>query len=152
CIRLIAEFHKDLGLEKGSALVSSDSTAGRKRVVLDLAYKNKVFEILVQVAKTLISLDDLETVLDRVMDLIFEYLPIDRAFLLLEEQGELRLRINRFKSGQRMTTDGTLPYSRTIVDMVVRDKVAVLPSAAQRDGRVEAGPCIRLPHHRTALC
>jgi len=152
CIRPIAEFNKDFGLEKGPAPVSSDSTAGRKRVVLDLAYKNKVFEILVQVAKTLISLDDLETVLDRVMDLIFEYLPIDRAFLLLEEQGELRLRINRFKSGQRMTTDGTLPYSRTIVDMVVRDKVAVLTSDAQRDERFEAGQSIRLQQIRSAMC
>ena len=43
--------------------------------MLDLAYKNKVFEILVQVAKTLISADDLATVLDKVMDLIFEFLP-----------------------------------------------------------------------------
>src|SRR5438552_557931 len=152
CIRPIAEFNKDFGLEKGSALVSSDSTAGRKRVVLDVAYKNKVFEILVQVAKTLISLDDLETVLDKVMDLIFEYLPIDRGFLLLEERGDLRLRINRFKSGQRMTTDGTLPYSRTIVDMVVRDKVAVLTSDAQRDERFEAGQSIRLQQIRSAMC
>jgi len=152
CIRPIAEFNKDFGLEKGSALVSSDSTAGRKRVVLDVAYKNKVFEILVQVAKTLISLDDLETVLDKVMDLIFEYLPIDRGFLLLEEHGDLSLRISRFKSGQRMSTDGTLPYSRTIVDMVVRDKVAVLTSDAQRDERFEAGQSIRLQQIRSAMC
>jgi adenylate cyclase len=152
CIRPIAEFNKDFGLEKGPGPVSSDSTAGRKRVVLDVAYKNKVFEILVQVAKTLISLDDLETVLDKVMDLIFEYLPVDRGFLLLEEQGDLRLRINRFKSGQRMTTDGTLPYSRTIVDMVVRDKVAVLTSDAQRDERFEAGQSIRLQQIRSAMC
>ncbi|HZI65348.1 MAG TPA: FHA domain-containing protein, partial [Thermoanaerobaculia bacterium] len=138
CIRPIAEFNQDFGLEKVAAPLT-DSTADRKRVVLDVAYKNKVFEILVQVAKTLISLDDLETVLDRVMDLIFEYLPVDRGFLLLEERGNLQLRISRFKSGQRMTTDGSLPYSRTIVDMVVREKVAVLTSDAQQDERFEAG-------------
>jgi hypothetical protein len=51
------------------------------------AYKNKVFEILVQVAKALISVDDVETVLGKVMDLIFEHLPVDRGFLLLEEDG-----------------------------------------------------------------
>jgi adenylate cyclase len=106
----------------------------------------------VQVAKTLISLDDLETVLDKVMDLIFEYLPIDRGFLLLEEQGELSLRISRFKSGQRMTTDGSLPYSRTIVDMVVREKVAVLTSDAQQDERFEAGQSIRMQQIRSAMC
>jgi adenylate cyclase len=151
CIRPIAEFNQDFGLEK--AIPSpSDSTADRKRVVLDVAYKNKVFEILVQVAKTLISLDDLETVLDKVMDLIFEYLPVDRGFLLLEEQGQLQLRISRFKSGQRMTTDGSLPYSRTIVDMVVREKVAVLTSDAQQDERFEAGQSIRIQQIRSAMC
>ncbi|HEV8231926.1 MAG TPA: FHA domain-containing protein, partial [Thermoanaerobaculia bacterium] len=129
CIRPIAEFNRDFGLEKSATPIpGAESTADRKRVVLDVAYKNKVFEILVQVAKTLISLEELETVLDKVMDLIFEYLPVDRGFLLLEENGGLQLRISRFKSGQRMTTDGSLPYSRTIVDMVVRDKVAVLTS------------------------
>ena len=152
CIRPIAEFNQDFGLEKVTAPTASESTANRKRVVLDVAYKNKVFEILVQVAKTLISLDDLETVLDKVMDLIFEYLPIDRGFLLLEEQGGLGLRISRFKSGQRMTTDGSLPYSRTIVDMVVRDKVAVLTSDAQQDERFEAGQSIRMQQIRSAMC
>jgi adenylate cyclase len=155
CIRPIAEFNQDFGLEKAAtpgAPSSTESTANRKRVVLDVAYKNKVFEILVQVAKTLISLDDLETVLDKVMDLIFEYLPVDRGFLLLEEGDALRLRISRFKSGQRMTTDGSLPYSRTIVDMVVREKVAVLTSDAQQDERFEAGQSIRMQQIRSAMC
>jgi adenylate cyclase len=153
CIRPISEFNLDFGLEKGAAPPAQvESTADRKRVVLDVAYKNKVFEILVQVAKTLISLEELETVLDKVMDLIFEYLPVDRGFLLLEEKGGLQLRISRFKSGQRMTTDGSLPYSRTIVDMVVRDKVAVLTSDAQQDERFEAGQSVRLQQIRSAMC
>jgi adenylate cyclase len=153
CIRPISEFNLDFGLEKSSAPPAHvESTADRKRVVLDVAYKNKVFEILVQVAKTLISLEELETVLDKVVDLIFEYLPVDRGFLLLEEKGGLQLRISRFKSGQRMTTDGSLPYSRTIVDMVVRDKVAVLTSDAQQDERFEAGQSVRLQQIRSAMC
>ncbi|HEX9149460.1 MAG TPA: adenylate/guanylate cyclase domain-containing protein [Thermoanaerobaculia bacterium] len=153
CIRPIAEFNLDFGLEKSDTpRPAIESTADRKRVVLDLAYKNKIFEILVQVAKTLISLEDLETVLEKVIDLIFEYLPVDRGFLLLEENGALRLRISRFKGGQRMTTDGSLPYSRTIVDMVVRDKVAVLTSDAQRDERFEAGQSVRIQQIRSAMC
>jgi adenylate cyclase len=153
CIRPISEFNLDFGLEKVSTPPAHvESTADRKRVVLDVAYKNKVFEILVQVAKVLISLEELETVLEKVVDLIFEYLPVDRGFLLLEEKGGLQLRISRFKSGQRMTTDGSLPYSRTIVDMVVRDKVAVLTSDAQRDERFEAGQSVRLQQIRSAMC
>ena len=151
CIRPIAEFNLDFGLEKEAA-PPPDSTQHRKRAVLDVAYKNKVFEILVQVAKTLISADDLETVLAKVMDLIFEYLPIDRGFLLLEEQGNLALRLSRYKSGRRPTSDGSAPYSRTIVDMVVRQKVAVLTSDALADERFEAGASIRMQQIRSAMC
>lgn len=151
CIRSIAEFNLEFGLDK-SVDLSPESTDHRKRAVLDVAYKNKIFEILVQVAKTLISADDVETVLDTVMDLIFEYLPVDRGFLLLEEGGELKLRVTRLKSKQRITADGSVPYSRTIVDMVVRQKVAVLTSDAQTDERFEAGMSIRMQQIRSAMC
>ena len=152
CIRPIAEFNLDFGLEKSGEIAAGESTAHRKRAVLDVAYKNEVFEILVQVAKTLISADDVETVLAKVMDLIFEYLPVDRGFLLLEEAGELQLRISRFKSKQRQSSDGSPPYSRTIVDMVVRQKVAVLTSDAQADERFESGMSIRMQQIRSAMC
>ena len=46
-IRPIAELNQDFGLEK-SAVPLSDSTAQRRRAELDVAYKNRVFEILVQ--------------------------------------------------------------------------------------------------------
>ncbi len=152
CIRPIAEFNRDFGLEKSDEIAPPESTDHRKRAVLDVAYKNKVFEILVQVAKTLISADDVETVLDKVMDLIFEYLPVDRGFLLLEESGTLQLRVTRMKSTTRQTTDGSAPYSRTIVDMVLNQKVAVLTSDAQADERFDAGMSIRMQQIRSAMC
>ncbi|MGE5278139.1 MAG: adenylate/guanylate cyclase domain-containing protein [Acidobacteriota bacterium] len=151
CIRPIAEFNQDFGLEKDAA-PAPESTENRKRVALDVSYKNKVFEILVQVAKTLISADDVETVLAKVMDLIFEYLPVDRGFLLLEEGGQLQLRMSRFKSQRRATADGSVPYSRTIVDMVMGKKVAVLTSDAQVDERFGAGMSIRMQQIRSAMC
>jgi len=153
-IRPLAEFNEDFGLEKDLA-PAADSTVFKKRGSLDLAYKNKVFEILVQVAKTLISADELETVLDKVMDMIFEYLPVDRGFLLLmDEAGELKTRVARVKTS-RMTTasqEGEVPFSRTIVDMVVRQKVAFLTSDAQKDDRFDMGQSIRIQHIRSAMC
>jgi adenylate cyclase len=151
-IRPIAEVNEDYGLEPGIARPAADSTVGRKRAALDVAYKNRVFEILVQVARALISADDLATVLEKVMDVIFEFLPADRGVLLLEEDGALQLRISRFKSKKRSTADGQTPYSRTIVDMVVRDKVAILTSDAQSDERFESGESIRMQQIRSAMC
>jgi len=152
-IRPLEEFNQDFGLEKDLP-PPADSTVFRKRGSLDLAYKNKVFEILVQVAKTLISADELETVLEKVMDLIFEYLPVDRGFLLLmDEAGDLKTRVARVKSS-RMTSmaEGEVPFSRTIVDMVVRQKVAFLTSDAQKDDRFDMGQSIRIQHIRSAMC
>jgi adenylate cyclase len=155
-IRPLADFNEDFGLEKNLPVgpVGTDSTVGRKRGVLDVAYKNKIFEILVQVAKTLISADDLETVLEKVMDLIFEYLPVDRGFLLLQDDsGELKTRVARVKSPRLSTgTEGEVPFSRTIVEMVVRQKVAFLTSDAQADQRFDVGKSIRIQHIRSAMC
>jgi GAF domain-containing protein len=78
---------------------------------------------------------------------------VDRGFLLLEEaDGTLRLSISRFKSKKRMTSDGAAPYSRTIVDMVVKQKVAILTSDAQTDERFESGDSIRIQQIRSAMC
>src|SRR4051812_24657784 len=52
-IRPIAEFNEDYGLEPG--ITPTDTTADRKRAAPDAAYRNRVFEILVQVARALIS-------------------------------------------------------------------------------------------------
>jgi adenylate cyclase len=151
CIRPISEFNRDFGLEPGSSEIP-ETTETRKRAALDVVYKTKVFEILVQVAKTLISADEVEAVLAKVMDLIFEYLPVDRGFLLLEEKGNLVMRMSRFKSQHRGTSDGSAAYSRTIVDMVMGQQVAVLTSDAQVDERFGAGLSIRMQQIRSAMC
>ncbi|HEY7862916.1 MAG TPA: adenylate/guanylate cyclase domain-containing protein, partial [Thermoanaerobaculia bacterium] len=151
CIRPISEFNLEFGLEKGPVF-APESTERRKRVVLDDAYRTRVFEILVQVAKTLISVEDVHAVLGTVMDLIFEYLPVDRGFLLLREGDKLELRVSRLKGSSRATTDGSPPYSRTIIDMVLKDQVAVLTSDALADERFEAGMSIRLQQIRSAMC
>jgi adenylate cyclase len=88
------------------------------------------------------------------MDLIFEYLPVDRGFLLLtDDTGDLKTRVARVKSS-RMTTnvEGEVPFSRTIVDMVVRQKVAFLTHDAQKDDRFDMGQSIRIQHIRSAMC
>jgi hypothetical protein len=45
-----------------------------------------------------------------------------------------------------------VPFSRTIVDMVVRQKVAFLTSDAQKDDRFDMGQSIRIQHIRSAMC
>ena len=83
-IRRISDFNSEFGLdmaelEKPTApRVSSD--AGMREAV---ASREKVFQVLVQVAKVLLQSEDLESLLNTVMDIIFKYLPVERGLIIL---------------------------------------------------------------------
>lgn len=153
-IRSLADFNQDFHIDNGTP-VPTDNTTMRKRGELDVAYKNRIFEILIQVARTLISSDDLALVLENVMDLIFEYLPVDRGFLLLNDKDDqLETRVARVKPGRATGSggDSDVPFPRTIVEMVMRQKVALLTSDAQSDRRFDAGESIVMQQVRSAMC
>jgi adenylate cyclase len=138
--RPLAEFNQQFGLE------------GQPAVAAAVGERERVFEILAQVAKTLIQVEDLQPVLDKVMDVVFEYLRVDRAFIVLfDDEGAPKLELFR----TRDSVDGgtpEVPISRTILDTVTRQKVAVLTHDAQADERFEAGQSIRIHQIRSAMC
>jgi adenylate cyclase len=141
-LRPLSEFNQDYGLEGRSGESTTGVAVGRERV----------FEVLAQVGKTLIEVEDLEPVLDQVMDVVFEHLLVDRGFIVLfDEEGAPQL--ERFRT--RESADGVtpeVPISRTILDMVTQQKVAILTHDAQSDQRFEAGRSIRIHQIRSAMC
>jgi adenylate cyclase len=143
-LRPLTEFNNDYGLEgEPSGAVAPTSDDGSR---------GRVFEILAQVAKTLIQAEDLAPVLDKVMDLVFIHLMVDRGFIVLfDDEGEPRLELYRATEpeGGEATE---VPISRTILDLVVGQKVAVLTHDAQADHRFEAGQSIRIHQIRSAMC
>ncbi len=140
-LRPLSEFNQDYGLE-GSASTSSREVGGRERV----------FEILAQVAKTLLQVEDLQPVLEQVMDMVFEHLVVDRGFIVLfDDEGTPRLELFRARESESGETP-EVPISRTILDMVTNQKVALLTHDAQSDQRFEAGRSIRIHQIRSAMC
>jgi len=140
-LRPLSEFNQDYGLEgKPSSSASADLT-GRERV----------FEVLAQVGKTLIEVGELEPVLEQVMDGVFEHLLVDRGFIVLfDDDGEPQLESFRTRESDGVTPE--VPISRTILDMVTRQKVAILTHDAQADRRFEAGRSVRIHQIRSAMC
>jgi adenylate cyclase len=115
--------------------------------------RERVFETLAQVAKTLIQVEDLEPVLAKVMDVVFEHLLVaDRGFIVLfDDRHQPRLEMYRARESE----DGVVPevpLSRTILDMVSGQKVAILTHDAQADQRFETGRSIKIHHIRSAMC
>jgi adenylate cyclase len=141
-LRPLSEFNQDYGLEGEPSAAVSRGAGVRERV----------FEILVQVAKTLIQVEELEPVLAKVMDVVFEHLKVDRGFIVLfDDQGQPTLELYRARESEDGVTP-EVPISRTILDTVSGQKVAIMTHDAQADQRFEAGRSIRIHQIRAAMC
>lgn len=140
-LRPLSEFNQDYGLEGKPQEISKEIGA-----------RERVFEILAQVAKVLIQVEELDPVLEKVMDLVFDQLPVDRSFIVLfDADGNPQLELNRVRKSE-VGEDTEVPISRTILDMVSRQKVAILTHDAQADQRFEAGRSVRIHQIRSAMC
>ncbi|BCW92702.1 MAG: adenylate cyclase [Thermoanaerobaculum sp.] len=138
-LRPLAQFRKDFPLEE------RESPAA-----VAVSSRERVLQALAQVARTLLEVEELEPVLDKVMEAVFQQLPAERAYILLfNPQGEPQLRQARSRKG---TSLQEAPISQTILDLVVKQKVAVLTSDAQADERFSAGMSVRLHSIRSAMC
>ena len=148
-VRSIADFNRDFGFDAASVPkedVLAGTMAGRRP-----ATREKVFEAMVMVARTLIEAREVGQILSKVVDLLFDFLPAERVVVVLrEEDGRLTptLARRRGKEGP----DPEASFSHTIVESVVRDRVAVLTSDALADDRFEAGQSIRIQQIRSAMC
>jgi adenylate cyclase len=140
-LRPLSEFNQDYGLEGKPQEISREIGA-----------RERVFEILAQVAKVLIQVEELDPVLEKVMDLVFDHLPVDRSFIVLfDPEGNPQLELNRFRESE-VGEDTEVPISRTILDMVSHQKVAILTHDAQADQRFEAGRSVKIHQIRSAMC
>ncbi|MEW6337215.1 MAG: adenylate/guanylate cyclase domain-containing protein [Acidobacteriota bacterium] len=142
-LRPLEEFREDFHLEREPAKKKAS-------ISVSASARERVLEALAQVARTLLEVDELEPVLEKVMEAIFDQLPAERAYVLLfTATGSPQLRIARSRGG---TTLEDVPVSQTILDLVTRQKVAVLTSDAQADERFSAGMSVRLHQIRSAMC
>ncbi|NOZ78810.1 MAG: GAF domain-containing protein [Acidobacteria bacterium] len=140
-LRPLDEFKREYGLELDRETERTQGGEG-----------TRVLAVLAEVSKTLLEVEELSPVLEKVMDLIFGHLAVDRGFILLDD-GTGTPQLELFRS--RQTVEGEpppVPLSRTILDTVMRDKVAVLTHDAQADVRFESRKSIRIHQIRSAMC
>jgi len=116
-----------------------------------LEKSNRTLSTLFDVGRALLLTTELSDLLNMIMDLVFKELPAERGFLLLldNETGALVPSVVR-------TTEpgyeGGITVSRTITEMVVRDRVSVLTADAATDPRFQEGASVFLYGIRSALC
>ena len=84
-----------------------------------------LIKLLAEVGRTVVSTQALPDILNRVVDMAFQAVPADRAFLMLRDSADAALdaRVLRQRDG-KIPTNATL--SRAVVRKVMRERVAIL--------------------------
>jgi adenylate cyclase len=167
--KVVLDEAKPLSEEAGTIIRSvgelsrllSDTSAGTQPAaekktapdVLEIEKSNRILRVLTRVAETLIAVRPVEEVLQQVMEIVFEHVPADRGFLMLNEEGSDKLIPMVIKHRNADSTEsGKISISKTIADRVMKDRVSILTSDALVDPRFGAGDSIRFHGIRSAMC
>jgi adenylate cyclase len=108
-------------------------------------------EVLLKVSQLLSSAGPIDGLLERIAQLVFQILDVDRVVILLVDalSGELRPRVARFLTGE--VPSGAF-YSQHVVDYVRTHSVAALFADALDDPRLTGADSVMLQSIRSAMC
>jgi adenylate cyclase len=111
----------------------------------------RLLKLLSDIGRLLIEADTLADMLERVVQLVFDCVPAERCFLLLGGEGDAPPipRVVRQRDAPGPTQAA---ISRTIIDRVMTDRVALLAANAQVDPRLGGGESIRVQNIRAFMC
>ena len=111
----------------------------------------RIVRLLTEIGKTLVQAQPLDQVLERVVQLVFDVIPAERAFLLLRDTLEqpLTARVQRNRDG---TTPEKTTLSHTIINKVMRERVAMSAKDALYDPRLDISGSIQLMNIRSFMC
>lgn len=155
-VRSLRDLSAQFGLEKETAGLARDSSLIRqnKRKALDTAYSSQVFGFLSRLARMLITSASDDEILSNVMDIAFEAFPVDRGFILLrnEKTSELACDLVRINNRTEFRPSSEVPISKTMLEAVMRERVALLTYDALSDRRLAGTESVRIHQIRAAMC
>jgi adenylate cyclase len=151
-VRPLADLTAALGLQAGT-VVSAAGSAGAAPLAPAEDNANRMLSFLARLARVLLVADSVDDVLVRVLDILFEALPVDRGFILLSDaSSDLVCEAARFKDRVELRPSMEVPVSRTMLRAVMRERVALVTLDALSDQRLSGGESIRLHQIRSAMC
>jgi pSer/pThr/pTyr-binding forkhead associated (FHA) protein len=112
---------------------------------------SRTLAVLTRAGMELINHRPYEEILNVVMDLVFEAMPVERGFLMLLE-GEERRMVHKAVRDLTKSSGGAISLSRSIANMVIENRQSVLTSDAQSDERFKMRESVVLQGIRSAMC
>ncbi len=153
---LISQKPKKIQKERGLPLFprKSKQEAEALAEVSRLERMNKVLFVLYEISRHMNIIHDFNELLKKIMDLIFVVIDADFGFLILideEEGGEFVPAVIKFKDEQRKGKE-KIRASRTLINKVIEDRVALLTSNAMADPRLIPTESLVKQKIRSAIC
>ncbi|MGI9457026.1 MAG: ATP-binding protein [Aeoliella sp.] len=147
--------------EDGSRIVHSLSQSEGSDLLLDtvdgesspwLARARSNLQIMYRTALAVSHTLDIDQLLARIMEMIFEWVDADRGCIMLKDEvtGELSPKVRRHRRG--VQTEDRITISQTILDYVVEKNEGVLTSNARDDDRWNPAQSIVKMGVREAIC
>ncbi|HKC11170.1 MAG TPA: adenylate/guanylate cyclase domain-containing protein [Vicinamibacteria bacterium] len=156
-IRSVGELSRLLSTSDTAGSIPTPADPRKAPPAVDLQEiekSNRILKVLTKVAETLIAVRPVEEVLQQVMDIVFDHIPSDRGFLMLQEEPDNKLvpMVIKHRTPGAGSDTGKITISKTIADRVLKDRVSILTSDAMVDPRFGAGDSIRFHGIRSAMC
>ncbi len=133
--------------------ISTTIRAAAKDLDLDkIKTEHRSFSVISEVSKALVLHMPLNELLDHVMDLIGENLPMDRGILMLKEGNPAQLIPKVIRINNKRLMDQRILVSQSIVNMVMNKHSSVLISDVQADPRFKSRDSIVKMNIHSAVC
>jgi len=114
--------------------------------------EHRSFSVISEVSKALVLHMPLSELLEHVMDLIGENLPMDRGILMLKEGNPAQLIPKVIRINNKRLMDQRILVSQSIVNMVMNKHSSVLISDVQADPRFKSRDSIVKMNIHSAVC
>jgi adenylate cyclase len=150
----IEEYESPMETEISAFPEKTEVPSKIKSELSSLERSNKVLFVLYEISRQLNTLLNFRELLKKIMDLIFIVIDADYGFLILtgDEHKDKLVPVIVKSKGDHEIRSNKLRASRTIIERVIRDKVAVLTSNAMADSRFNGAESLFLQQIRSAMC
>lgn len=154
---LLIAFEAQKPLKEKTDITSADQGPKSARIIAELSSlerSNKVLFVLYEISRQLNSIHDFNELLNKIMDLIFMVIDADYGFLILigQDGGDQLIPVVVKSKPEATGHDPVLRASRTIINKVIHDKVALLTSNAMADTRLDHAKSLFIQQIRSAMC
>lgn len=114
--------------------------------------EHKISSIISEVSQALILHKPLSELLDHIMNIISEHLPMDRSILMLKEGNPIQLIPRVIRIDNKRFQNQKIQVSKSIVNMAFEQQLSVLTSDAALDPRFSAKDSIINSGIHSAMC